>query len=59
MMKEQGKRILITIVVFFVLYFFLPILIRYKGYDVYVQAICALAAVVGAGFYWVGSNSKK
>ncbi|MBQ4040315.1 MAG: hypothetical protein IJC91_04175, partial [Oscillospiraceae bacterium] len=56
--KELVMRVVITVVVFFVLYFFLPLLLQYKGYDVYVQAICILAAVVGAGLYWVGSNKK-
>ena len=57
-MKEQAVRVVITIVVFFVLYFFLPLLVQYKSYDVYVEAICILAAVVGAGLYWVGSNKN-
>lgn len=58
-MNEMGKRIVTTIAVFFVLYFSLPMLIQYKSYDVYVEAICLLASVIGAGFYWVGSNNKK
>lgn len=57
-MKELVMRIAITIIVFFVLYFFLPLLLQYKSYDVYVRAICVLAAVVGAGLYWVGSARK-
>lgn len=57
-MKEIIMRIVIAIVIFFVLYFFLPLLLQYNSYDVYVQAICILAAVVGAGLYWVGSNKK-
>ena len=58
-MKELAMRIVISIVVFFALYFFLPLLLQYKNYDVYAQAICILAAVVGAGLYWVGSNSRR
>lgn len=58
-MKELGMRIVVTIAVFFVLYFFLPVLLQYKSYDVYVRSVCILAAVVGAGLYWVGSNNKK
>ena len=57
-MKELIMRIVITIVVFFVVYFIFPLLLQYTGYDVYVQAIRILAAVVGAGLYWVGSNQK-
>lgn len=56
-MKELIKRILTTMVVFFALYFFLPLLVQYKSYDVYVQSICVLASVIGAGFYWVGSKN--
>lgn len=58
-MKEFVMRGVITIVVFFALYFLLPLLLQYKSYDVYAQAICILAAVVGAGLYWVGSNSRR
>lgn len=58
-MKELVMRGVITIVVFFALYFLLPLLLQYKNYDVYAQAICILAAVVGAGLYWVGSNSRR
>ncbi len=55
-MKEELKRGIITLVVFIALYFLLPMLIQYKSYDVYVQSICLLASVIGAGCYWVGSK---
>lgn len=58
-MKTLVMRGVITIVVFLVLYFLLPLLLQYKNYDVYTQAICIFAAVVGAGLYWVGSNSGR
>ena len=55
-MKECLKRAGVTLAVFVVLYFLLPTLIMYYGYDVNVQAICILASVTGAGFYLVGSK---
>lgn len=57
-MKKLIMRIVITIAVFFVVYFFFPLLLKYTGYDVYVQAIRILSAVVGAGCYWIGSNEQ-
>lgn len=55
-LKKYIKRIVSTVVAFFLLYFSLPSLISYKSYDVYVETICLLTSVVGAGFYWVGSK---
>lgn len=47
---------MITIAVFVVIYVVTPILIGYKGYDMYLDAFRVLGAIIGAGCYWIGSN---
>lgn len=49
-------RAMITIAVFVVIYVVTPILIGYKGYDMYLDAFRVLGAIIGAGCYWIGSN---
>lgn len=49
-------RAMITIAVFVVIYVVTPILIGYKGYDMYLDAFRVLGTIIGAGCYWIGSN---
>lgn len=56
--KEELKRAIISLVVFAVIYLGSEFVIGNSVYDVYVKAIEYLAAVVGAGCYWIGSNRR-
>lgn len=56
--KEEMKRAIISLIVFAVIYLGSEFVISNSVYDVYVKAIEFLAAVVGAGCYWVGSNRR-
>ncbi len=55
-MNSSIKRALISLAVFAVIFALSDVLISYKSYDVYVEAIRFLAAVIGAGCYYIGSN---
>lgn len=55
-MNSSIKRALISLAVFTVIFALSDALISYKSYDVYVEAIRFLAAVIGAGCYYIGSN---
>mgnify|MGYP001110497097 CR=1 FL=1 len=56
--KETMIRIIISIVVFVVIYWGSGFVIGWREFNVYVQAIEFLAAVIGAGCYWIGSNKR-
>ena len=55
-MNKEIKRAIIAAVVFVVVYVVFGLLIKFKSYDIYVDAIRILSAVIGAGSYWVGSK---
>ena len=55
-MNSSIKRALISLAVFAVIYILSDIIIGYGVYDVYLKAIEFLAAVIGAGCYYIGSN---
>ena len=55
-MKRNMKRAIITLAVFVVIYVATPMLIAFKDYDLYMDAIRVLGAIIGAGCYWIGSN---
>lgn len=57
MMKSKIKRAIISIVVFAVIYLLSGPIIGWPNYDIYLKAIEFLAAVIGAGCYWIGSNN--
>ncbi len=56
--KEVMIRIIISIAVFVVIYWGSGFVIGWREFNVYVQAIEFLAAVIGAGCYWIGSNKR-
>ena len=56
--KETMIRAIISIVVFVVIYWGSGFVIGWREFNVYVQAIEFLAAVIGAGCYWIGSNKR-
>lgn len=58
-MNDTMKRLLITIVVFIVVYFLYAILMKYREYDMYINAIQILTSIIGAGCYWIGSNKNN
>lgn len=57
-MDSTKKRAIISVIVFAVVYILSGVLIGWNGYDALLQAIKVLAAVIGAGCYWIGSNEK-
>ena len=57
-MSNTKKRAIISVIVFAVVYIVSGVLIGWNGYDALLQAIKVLAAVIGAGCYWLGSNEK-
>lgn len=56
--RETMMRAIISIVIFAVIYCGSGFVIGWREFNVYVQAIEFLAAVIGAGCYWVGSNKR-
>jgi len=50
------KRAVISIVIFAVIYFGADLIMAVPTYDATVDAIQFLAAVLGAGCFWIGSN---
>lgn len=58
-MRGTVKRALISTIVFVVIYLISDFVIGMVNYyDMYVKAIEFLAAVVGSGCYWIGSNER-
>lgn len=57
-MKEEVKRIIITLVIFAVVFWGSPYLMGSGVYDINARATELLAAVLAAGCYWIGSNRR-
>ncbi len=57
-MKNKIKRAVISVVVFAVIYILSGFIISWHSYDMYLKAIVFLAAIIGAGCYWIGSNEQ-
>ena len=55
-MNTKIKRAIISVIVFVVIYFLAGFIIRWSNYDMYLEALKVLTAVIRAGCYWVGSN---
>ena len=55
-MPDKIKRGIGSILVFLAIYFLADFMIGTPTYDVYVKAMEYLAAVIGAGCYWIGSK---
>lgn len=58
-MKNKIKRAVISVVIFTVIYILSGYIIgwgRWTTYDI--KTIVFLAAVIGAGCYWIGSNER-
>lgn len=56
--KETMIRVIISVAVFVVIFRGSDSVIGWRAFDVYVKAIEFLAAVIGAGCYWIGSNQR-
>ena len=57
-MKNKIKRAVISVVVFAVIYILSGFIIGWHSYDMYPKALEFLAAIIGAGCYWIGSNER-
>ena len=55
-MKDEAKRIVISLVLFVVVFWGSPYLLGSPAYDATVRAIELLSAVLAAGCYWTGSK---
>ena len=55
-MKQTLIRALISAAVFAAIYLLSGPIIGWTGYDMYLRGIEFLAAVIGAGCYWIGSR---
>lgn len=55
-MKQTLIRAIISIAVFAAIYLLSGSIIGWTGYDMYLRGIEFLAAVIGAGCYWIGSR---
>ena len=58
LMESTIKRAVISVVIFAVIYILSGPIIGWTSYDMYLKAIEFLAAVIGAGCYWIGSNKR-
>ena len=54
--KETVIRAIISLAIFAGIYFLSGPIIGWTNYDMYLKGIEFLAAVIGAGCYWIGSN---
>jgi len=55
---DSIRRALISLAVFAVIFWGSGFVIGSPAYNVYVEAIKFLAAVIGGGCYWIGSNQR-
>lgn len=55
-MNHERKRAVVSGVVFVGVYVLSGALIRWRSYDMYLEALKVLTAVIGAGCYWIGSR---
>lgn len=59
MMNETIKRVIISLLVFTVVFIGAGIVTRVPTYDGLIKTLEFLSAVIAAGCYWVGSNTIK
>lgn len=57
-MRDTAIRGIITVVVFAIVYLLSGPIIGWTDYDMYLKGLEFLAAVIGAGCYWIGSNKR-
>lgn len=55
-MDSVIKRVLVTVVVFLVIFYLSPFLIKLDFYDIRVEVARLFISVHGAGMYWIGSK---
>ena len=57
-MKDTILRVIVSLAVFAGIYLLSGPIIGWTHYDMYLKGIECLAAVIGAGCYWIGSNKR-
>lgn len=57
-MNSTIQRAIISLVVFAVIYLLSDFIIGWRAFDIYLKGIEFLAAVIGAGCYWIGSRES-
>ena len=56
--NETIIRVMISLALFIGIYYLSGPIIGWTQYDMYLKGIEFLAAVIGAGCYWIGSNKR-
>lgn len=56
--NETVMRVIISLALFIGIYYLSGPIIGWTQYDMYLKGIEFLAAVIGAGCYWIGSNKR-
>ena len=54
--RDTLARALISLLIFAVIFYGAPLLTQQPAYDAAVETLKLLAAVTGAGCYWIGSR---
>ena len=57
-MGSALTGLILSVIMFAVIYWGSDYVIGWNKYNVYIKAIDFLAAVIGAGSYWIGSNKQ-
>ncbi len=57
-MGSALTGLILSVIMFAVIYWGSDYVIGWNEYNVYIKAIEFLAAVIGAGSYWIGSNKQ-
>ena len=57
-MNRTMKRAIVSVAVFAGIYLLSGPILGWHGYEMYLREIEFLAAVIGAGCYWIGSNER-
>ncbi len=56
--NETVIRVMISLALFIGIYYLSGPIIGWTQYDMYLKGIEFLAAVIGAGCYWIGSRKR-
>ncbi len=57
-MSDVVKRGVIAVVVFLVIFYLSPFLIKLDFYDIRVEVARLFISIHGAGMYWIGSRDE-
>lgn len=58
-MDNVVKRCVVTCIIFLVIFYLSPLLIKLDFYDIRVEVARLFISVHGAGMYWIGSKNDS